>query len=140
MANPEPRPDPDSGPGFRTLSGIPVDGVYARQLPRDDCDPLLAERLRRWSATREKPERKRLVPGDPPASIEAFEALHLVRSPSAVMAGRHTDLDPSWFAAQADALGVDLQLVEGGHFCLFEDTDRAVRLVGGNLRALGYLT
>ena len=55
------------------------------------------------------------------------------------MAGTHTDLDPSWFVAQAGALGVDLQLVEGGHFCLFEDTDRAVRLVDGNLRALGYL-
>ena len=72
--------------------------------------------------------------------VEAFEALHRVGSPSAVMAGMHTDLDPSWFVAQADALNVDLQLVEGGHFCLFEDTDRAVRLVDDNLRALGYLT
>lgn len=59
----------------RPFDDSSVDGVYARQFPRDDCDPLLAERLRRWSATREKPERKRLVPGDPPASIEAFEAL-----------------------------------------------------------------
>ena len=72
-------------------------------------------------------------------TVESFEALQRVTSPSAVMAGTHTDLDPSWFAAQADALGVELQLVDGGHFCLFEDTGRAVRLVDDNLRALGYL-
>jgi len=52
-----------------------IDGVYARQFPRADCDPLLAERLRRWSATREEPELKSLVPGDPEASRKAFEEL-----------------------------------------------------------------
>ena len=78
--------------------------------------------------------------GIPSRSLRSARCSSLaVTSPAAVMAGTHTDLDPSWFVAQAGALGVDLQLVEGGHFCLFEDTDRAVRLVDGNLRALGYL-
>ncbi len=52
-----------------------IDGVYARQFPREDCDPLLAERIRHWSAMREKPEIKSLVPGDPEASEKAFEEL-----------------------------------------------------------------
>ncbi len=52
-----------------------IDGVYARQFPRADCDPLLAERLRRWSATRETPEIKSLVPGDALASIAAYDRL-----------------------------------------------------------------
>ncbi len=52
-----------------------VDGVYARQFPRPDCDPLLAERLRRWSAARTERELKTLVPGDPQGSRARFEAL-----------------------------------------------------------------
>lgn len=52
-----------------------VDGVYARQFPRPDCDPLLAERLRRWSASLDTPELKVLAPGDPEASRVLFDAL-----------------------------------------------------------------
>ena len=52
-----------------------VDGCYARQVPQDDCDPLLAERLRQWSASRLEPETKSLVPGDPEASARRFEEL-----------------------------------------------------------------
>lgn len=89
-----------------------------------------------------RPETEALVFGSERCHgpVEAFEALQRVTSPAAVMAGTHTDLDPSWFVGQADVLGVGLQLVDGGHFCLFEDTDRAVGLVDGNLRSLGYLT
>lgn len=52
-----------------------VDGAYARQTPRPDCDPLLAERLRRWMASRTEREVHALVPGDPAASRARFEAL-----------------------------------------------------------------
>lgn len=52
-----------------------VDGAYARQFPRDDCDPLLAERLRRWSASRSEKSLQSLVPGDPEASARRFEEL-----------------------------------------------------------------
>jgi len=72
--------------------------------------------------------------------VGSFEALRRVvadgRVPIAVMAGSRTDLDSGWFAAQADLVGVELQLVEGGHFCLFEDVDRGARLVDDNLCAL----
>jgi hypothetical protein len=54
------------------------------------------------------------------------------------MAGSRTDLDPAWFQAQAAALGVDLQLIDGGHFCLLEDTARAEQLVGTALAGMGH--
>ncbi|HED66685.1 MAG TPA: glycosyltransferase [Planctomycetes bacterium] len=52
-----------------------VDGVYARQYPRPDCDPILRERLRRWSASRDTPTLSVLAPGDPEASRALFERL-----------------------------------------------------------------
>ena len=123
---------------------------YGSRPPMDSLDREALDGYVRWGfrdradGTVElacRPETEALVFGSERhhGPVEAFEALQRVTSPSAVMAGTHTDLDPSWFAAQADALGVDLQLVDGGHFCLFEDTERAIRLVDGNLRALGYL-
>ncbi len=52
-----------------------IDGVYARQFPRPDCDPILAERLRCWSASRSERELKLLAPGDPEAARELFARL-----------------------------------------------------------------
>lgn len=52
-----------------------VDGAYARQFPREDCDPLLAERLRQWSASRSEPVRSSFVAGDAEASKARFEEL-----------------------------------------------------------------
>jgi rhamnosyltransferase len=52
-----------------------IDGVYARQFPLPDCDPLLAERLRQWSAARTEPERRALALGDPAAARARFDAL-----------------------------------------------------------------
>jgi rhamnosyltransferase len=52
-----------------------IDGVYARQFPRRDCDPLLGERLRRWSAARSERELKVFAPGDAARSREIFEGL-----------------------------------------------------------------
>lgn len=123
---------------------------YGSRPPMDALDPEALAGYVRWGFRNTddgvvelacRPETEALIFGSERSHgpVEAFEALHRVTSPAAVMAGTHTDLDPSWFVAQAGALGVDLQLVQGGHFCLFEDTDRAVSLVDGNLRALGYL-
>ena len=55
------------------------------------------------------------------------------------MAGARTALDPGWFVDQAAVVGVDLQVLDGGHFVLFEDTVQAVDLVDRNLRTLGIL-
>jgi len=74
---------------------------------------------------------------------ESFEALRRVavdgRVPAAVLVGSTTDLDREWFRGQAEVLGVDLEVVDGGHFFLFEDVDRGVRLIEEHLMALGDL-
>lgn len=59
----------------RPFANPRVDGAYARQYPRPDCDPILAERLRRWSASRNEPSLQVLSPGDPAGSKALFDAL-----------------------------------------------------------------
>ena len=59
-----------------------VDGAYARQFPRPDCDPILAERLRQWSASRVERVLQSLAPdapGDADAARVAWDALSPVR-------------------------------------------------------------
>ncbi len=60
---------------FAALDDPTVDGAYARQFPRPDCDPLIAERLRRWSASRDEPVVQELAAGDAAGSRERFDAL-----------------------------------------------------------------
>ncbi len=60
---------------LRPFGNPRVDGVYARQFPRPDCDPLLAERLRRWSAARDVPVLQVFVPGDAQASRALYQSL-----------------------------------------------------------------
>ncbi len=52
-----------------------VDAAYARQFPLPEQDPILKERLRRWSASREEDLLQVLVAGDPEASRALFESL-----------------------------------------------------------------
>ena len=55
-----------------------VDGAYARQFPQPDCDPILAERLRQWSASRDEKVVQTFVPeqrGNAEAARAAFDAL-----------------------------------------------------------------
>ena len=60
---------------FGALDDESVDGAYARQFPLPDCDPLIAERLRLWSASRDTPVIQEFVPGDAEASVAKFEEL-----------------------------------------------------------------
>ncbi|MFT5287795.1 MAG: glycosyltransferase involved in cell wall biosynthesis [Planctomycetota bacterium] len=60
---------------FGALDDESIDGAYARQFPLPDCDPLIAERLRLWSASRNEPVIQEFVPGDAEASVLKFEAL-----------------------------------------------------------------
>lgn len=52
-----------------------IDGVYARQFGMPDMDPILKERLRRWSGARSESVTQALVPGDRAASRAKFDAL-----------------------------------------------------------------
>jgi glycosyltransferase involved in cell wall biosynthesis len=52
-----------------------IDGAFARQFPRPGCHPILADRLERWSASREQARVSRLSEGDSAAARAAFDAL-----------------------------------------------------------------
>jgi rhamnosyltransferase len=52
-----------------------LDGAYARQVARPGADPILAERLRLWSASRTIASISRLSEGDAAAARAAFERL-----------------------------------------------------------------
>jgi rhamnosyltransferase len=52
-----------------------IDGAYARQVPRPGQDPLIAARLRGWSAARNERSVSRLSDGVPEAARAAFERL-----------------------------------------------------------------
>lgn len=59
----------------RVFDNPRVDGAYARQFPRPDCDPLIAERLRQWSASNDEPELHLFIRGDAERSRKLFDAL-----------------------------------------------------------------
>lgn len=52
-----------------------VDAAYARQFPLPDQDPILAERLRNWAATRAEPCDQAFAAGDPEVALAAYLAL-----------------------------------------------------------------
>ncbi len=52
-----------------------IDGAYARQFPMPAQDPILAERLRRWSASRTESMAQELAAGDPAASAARYAEL-----------------------------------------------------------------
>ncbi len=61
--------------------------------------------------------------------IESFKKLSHVESPSSVLYGSESDLIPAWFEQQAEILGVKAEKINGSHFFLFEDTERAEKII-----------
>ncbi len=61
--------------------------------------------------------------------IESFNKLPLVKAPSSVLYGSESDLDPIWFEKQAEILGTKAEKIDGSHFFLFEDTERAIEII-----------
>lgn len=66
-------------------------------------------------------------------AADAWAHLPDVRARTTVTRGTGSDLPEEWFAAQADRVDAPLVTLEGGHFFLQEDTDRAERLVRDHL-------
>ncbi len=118
---------------------------YGSRAPLDALDPEVLAAYVRWGFV-DRPDGRIELACDPETEatifgtsrphgpIYSFERLADVRCPSSVLYGSRTDLSSEWFDAQAEVLGVEPQVVDGGHFLLFEDLDRADRLIR---RALG---
>jgi pimeloyl-ACP methyl ester carboxylesterase len=69
------------------------------------------------------------VTAEPDGAATAFAQLPNLRGRLSVLHGSTSYLPAPWFRAQADAAGTSLVTIEGGHFFLQEDTDRAEDLV-----------
>jgi pimeloyl-ACP methyl ester carboxylesterase len=79
------------------------------------CDPEVEATIFEISAT-------------PHGALAAWDHLSNLSCPATIVAGRNTFL-PDYFGAQADRAGSPLVTVDGGHFVLHEDTERAVGLI-----------
>ena len=60
---------------FGALDDERIDGAWARQFPRPDCDPIMSERLRRWYGCRSERSLSALAPGDPEASRARWSSM-----------------------------------------------------------------
>ena len=72
---------------------------------------------------------------DPTGAPAAWAHLADLNGSAVVLAGTGSDLPTEWFEAQADRAGAPFVSIDGGHFFLQEDTDRAEQLVRAHLEA-----
>ncbi len=118
---------------------------YASRAPLDALAPEALAAYVRWGFV-DRPDGQVELACPPEAEATIFEVSsndagapsawrHLsdLAAPVTVLAGVRSDLPLEWFGAQAARAGVGLVTVEGGHFFLQEDTDRAERLVRDHL-------
>jgi hypothetical protein len=73
------------------------------------------------------------VSARPAGAPAAWAHLDALTASAVVLAGTRSDLPFAWFEAQAARARARLVAVEGGHFFLQEDTERAERLVRQHL-------
>lgn len=74
------------------------------------------------------------VSSAPTGAPAAWSHLADLAAATTVLAGTGSDLPFAWFEAQAERADAPLVAVDGGHFFLQEDTDRAEALVRRHLR------
>lgn len=75
------------------------------------------------------------ISADEQGAKAAWLHLDSLSCPAAVLAGKTSNLPTEWFEAQADRAGAPIVLIDGGHFFLHEDLDRAEALVREHLIA-----
>lgn len=114
---------------------------YAARPPLDSLAPEALEAYVRWGfVDRPDGQVELACPSEVEATLfevtanddgapAAWRHLEALSSPATVLAGTRSDLPEDWFRAQAERAQAPFVLVDGGHFFLQEDTDRAARLV-----------
>jgi hypothetical protein len=118
---------------------------YAARPPLDVLAPEFLDAYVRWgfvdrddgqvelACPPEAEARMFEISADEEGAKSAWRHLASVSCPAAVLAGTSSDLPNEWFREQADRIGVPLTLIEGGHFFLHEDLERAETLVRESL-------
>ena len=118
---------------------------YGSRPPLDRLAPEALEAYVAWGTTLREdgtvelacpPEVEAAIFGSAPMRegvAEAWDHLAHLSAPAVVLAGANSGLDAAWFRDQAERAGADFALIDGGHFFLHEDTDRAIDLVTRHL-------
>ncbi len=119
--------------------------TYASKAPLNEIDPAFLDAYVRWGFL-DRPDGQVELACPPEAEATMFEVAadeegaraassHLAHlsCPAVVLAGKSSNLPTPWFEAQAAQAGAPIVLVDGGHFFLHEDLDRAEALVREHL-------
>jgi hypothetical protein len=114
---------------------------YASKPPLDSVAPEFLAAYVRWGFT-DRPDGQIELACPPEAEAQMFEVSadeaganrawqHLadLSCPATILAGTSSNLPMAWFEAEAERAGAALVAVEGGHFFMHEDLDRAEALV-----------
>ncbi len=118
---------------------------YGSRPPLDELAPEALEAYVRWG-TVERPDGQVELACRPEAEATIFESTagaggardawnHLasLHAEATVVAGTRSNLPLEWFAAESERAGCPFVKIDGGHFFVQEDTDRAVDLVDRHL-------
>ena len=151
------RPTPDGSSGGNSMATIArkrravwpdratVLGSYGSRPPLDVLDPDALAAYVRWgfvdrpdgqvelACPPEAEARVFELSAEPTGGPAAWEHLATLSAPAVVLGGTRSDLPMEWFRAQADRAGAPFVPIDGGHFFLQEDTDRAEQLVRTHL-------
>jgi len=122
-----------------------VRASYASRPPLDSLAPEFLDAYVRWGFVDRHDGQVELA-CPPEAEAQMFEVSadeagakvawhHLadLSCPATILAGSSSNLPMAWFEAQAERAGAPLVVVDGGHFFLHEDLDRAEALVRDHL-------
>jgi pimeloyl-ACP methyl ester carboxylesterase len=122
-----------------------VRASYGSRPPLDAMDPAALDAYVRWGFV-DRPDGRVELACAPEAEATLFEVsaadagaraawehLDALHATPVVLHGDASDLPGRWFRAQAERAGCPMVTLDGGHFFLQEDTDRAEGLVREHL-------
>ncbi len=151
------RPTPDGSSGGNYMATIArkrravwpdratVLASYGSRPPLDVLDPDALAAYVRWgfvdrpdgqvelACPPEAEARVFELSAEPTGGPVAWEHLATLSASAVVLGGTRSDLPTEWFRSQADRAGAPFVPIDGGHFFLQEDTDRAAQLVRAHL-------
>lgn len=99
-----------------------VGAAYSRQIPRDDCNPFIARRLREWTAGKTERVVQRLEPGRTLGSLDPIERLNLCAYDNVAGSVRRSIWERFEFGRRpfGEDVAFGKKLIEHGYSIVFE--------------------
>ena len=116
-----------------------IAAAYCRQLPRDDCNPFIAHRLREWTAGKTEPVIQRLEPGQALTDLEPLQRLQLCAFDNVASSLRRTIWDQFRYGYRrfGEDVALGKRLIESGHSILFQARSEVIHSHNRSPRAEG---